>query len=247
MDDVIATARRIQAERYPEAHVVLVAGSLIRGEGTAYSDLDLVVVYSSLPAAYRESFQFDRYPVEAFVHDPDTLEFFFTSIDRPSGIPALPHMVAEGIPVPDATPLSQRLKARAAEVLALGPPPLNTDAERRMRYSVTDIRDDLRGARTYAEAVAAGTQLFEAAANYYFRSHGYWSAKGKAIPIQLALRDAALATQFLAAFEHLFRTGESGLAVEVTDGILASSGGGLFEGFRQDAPPEWRASRGNAV
>jgi hypothetical protein len=243
MDDVLAAARRIYAERHPGANVVLAAGSLVRGDGTAYSDLDLVVVYASLPAAYRESFQFGPYPVEAFVHDPETLEFFFTQVDRPSGIPALPHMVVEGVELPAPTSLSRQLKARAADLLALGPPPLTDEEERGMRYAVTDVLDDLRGARTFAEAAAAGAQLFETSANYYFRSRGHWSARGKAIPAQLTRCDAGLAQLYLEAFEHLFRTGEPRRAIAVIDRILEGHGGGLFEGFRLDAPADSRVRR----
>jgi hypothetical protein len=42
---------------------------------SAYSDLDLVVIYKRLPNAYGESFRFDDMPVEALIHDP-TLNYF---------------------------------------------------------------------------------------------------------------------------------------------------------------------------
>ena len=73
-NDVLDAAHAIWSQRYSGADVVLAAGSIVRGEATAYSDLDLVVVYSKLPCAYRESFSFHGLPVEAFVHDPETLE-----------------------------------------------------------------------------------------------------------------------------------------------------------------------------
>src|SRR5690349_7126567 len=103
--DVLAVARLVVSQRYPGAAVAFAAGSLVRGEGTAYSDLDLVVVYPTLPAAYRESFRFDGLPVEVFVHDPGTLEYFFVEMDAASGIPALPQMVVEGHEIPGANAL----------------------------------------------------------------------------------------------------------------------------------------------
>src|SRR5262245_32015520 len=115
-EPIIAAANAIQAERYSNAAAVFAAGSILRGEGTPFSDLDLVVVFAQLPCAYRESFTFEGYPVEAFVHDPETLEYFFLEIDRPSGIPALPQMVVEGIEVPASSELSRELKRRAAAV-----------------------------------------------------------------------------------------------------------------------------------
>ena len=103
---------------------MFLAGSLVREEGTPYSDLDLVVVFKRLPTAYRESFHFQGYPVEAFVHDPETLNYFFTEVDRPSGIPSLMQMVVEGVEVPDTTSPALRLKQLAESVLAMGPPAL---------------------------------------------------------------------------------------------------------------------------
>ena len=74
---IVAVANAIRAERYPDAAVMFAAGSIVRGEGTAFSDLDLVIVHGRLDRAYRESFRYDRVPVEAFVHDPETLGTFF--------------------------------------------------------------------------------------------------------------------------------------------------------------------------
>jgi nucleotidyltransferase-like protein len=239
---ILDAVHAIRRERYPGSDSVLVAGSLVRGEGTAYSDLDLVVVYSTLPAAYRESFRFGTYPVEAFVHDPNTLEYFFTQVDRPSGIAALPNMVSEGVEIPGPTELTRRLKNRAVEILAEGPPPLSIEDEQRLRYLVSDVLDDLRGVRGFAETIAVGSQLFEALANYYFRSHGFWSACGKAIPNQLARRDASLASRYAESFEALFRTGDGTLVIAIAEEILEPKGGLLFEGYRSEAPANWRTT-----
>jgi len=39
--------------KYPGASVIFLAGSIVRGESTPFSDLDLVVIFDKLPAAYR--------------------------------------------------------------------------------------------------------------------------------------------------------------------------------------------------
>lgn len=44
----IEAGRRLLKERFAGASLIFVAGSVIRGEGTASSDLDLVVVYTKL-------------------------------------------------------------------------------------------------------------------------------------------------------------------------------------------------------
>jgi hypothetical protein len=240
--DVLAAARLVMSQRYPDAAVAFAAGSLVRGEGTAYSDLDLVVVYPTLPAAYRESFRFQGLPVEVFVHDPETLEYFFVEMDAASGIPALPQMVVEGHEVPAATDLSGRLKARAAAIIGAGPPRLDAETERRRRYLLTDLLDDLRGWRSADELMACGARLFEDLADYHLRAAGRWSAKGKAIPVALRRADAALCAEYCAAFESLFGAKEIGPVVRLAEELLQSNGGLLFEGYRSDAPASWRTT-----
>jgi predicted nucleotidyltransferase len=151
---IIGLANAIRSTRFDGANAVFAAGSIVRGEGTATSDLDLVVVYPRLECAYRESFIFDGFPVEAFVHDAETLEYFFLELDRPSGIPALPQMIVEGVEIPASTEVSQALKQRAVAIIAMGPPPLDSPTEQRMRYFVSDSLDDLRAPRSRDELMA---------------------------------------------------------------------------------------------
>src|SRR5215204_7040078 len=106
-------------ERYSGARVLFLGGSVIRGEATPASDLDVVVVYERLPNAYREAFVHEEWPVEAFVHDEETLERFFEA-DRLRGLPALMSMVGEGVEVPEASEFSARWKRRAVELLEAG-------------------------------------------------------------------------------------------------------------------------------
>lgn len=240
---IVAVANAIRGERYPDAAAVFAAGSIVRGEGTAFSDLDLVIVHGRLDRAYRESFRYDRVPVEAFVHDPETLEYFFQEVDRPSGVPALAHMVFEGIEIPGANDLSRILKDRAASFIAAGPPALDAEGERRLRYVVTDLLDDLRGAQSDDDRVAIGSRLYEQLADYYFRNRGWWSAKGKAIPRLLRQADAELCEKYCRSFEALFKAGESGAIIGLAEELLRASGGPLFEGYRADAPPAWRKAR----
>jgi predicted nucleotidyltransferase len=83
-ESAIDAARKVARTRYPDAVLLLVAGSIVRGEGTPHSDLDLVVVYPKIEAAFRESFVFDGLPVDTLVHDPETLHYFFVDVE-PSG------------------------------------------------------------------------------------------------------------------------------------------------------------------
>lgn len=47
--------RRILISKFPDARTIFLAGSVIRGEGTPSSDLDLVVMFEHLEHGWRES------------------------------------------------------------------------------------------------------------------------------------------------------------------------------------------------
>lgn len=244
---IIGVANAIRSDRYQDASAVLAAGSIVRGEGTASSDLDLVVVYATLPCAYRESFRFDGYPVEAFVHDRETLEYFFFEVDRPSGVPTLPRMVVEGVEIPAANDMSHALKQLAAALIAAGPPRLDTQTERRMRYFVSDLIDDLRAPRSRDELVATGSRLYEQLADYHLRRQGLWSAKGKAVPRVLRQIDPELCMKYCQSFNTLFSLGDPTSVIHLAEDLLRAAGGPLFEGYRADAPPTWRKPKRDAA
>jgi hypothetical protein len=226
--------------RYPDASVIFLAGSIIRDEATPFSDLDLVVIFDQLPAAYRESFHFQGFPIEAFVHDPETLNYFLFEVDRPSGIPSLAQMIFEGIEIPEPNDVSRSLKQLATSVMQLGPPELSEEDVRKLRYDITNLADDIRQPRSKDELVAAGAELYEALANYYFRTNMLWSAKGKSIPRILRQADADLSLRYAASFAELFAQSHPENVVALVEEILRPRGGFLFEGHRLGAPAHYR-------
>jgi hypothetical protein len=239
-ESLIAIANAVYRERYSDAQALFLAGSLIRGEGTSTSDLDLVVVFKQLQAAYRESFLFGQRRVEAFVHDPETLRYFFANVDGVSGVPSLQAMVSEGIEIPRPTQLSQSLKELAKQIIAGGPPPWEKSEIDASRYMITNLIDDLREPRSRAEQTACASTLYSAIANHYLRTRGQWSAKDKTIPRQLRRHAASFSENFDAAFEALFRDGDSHKVNALAEEMLAFDGGWLFDGYAVRAPADWR-------
>jgi hypothetical protein len=230
----VEVVHEIFRERYAEARVVFLGGSVMRGEATPSSDLDIVVVYERLPNAYREAFVYGGWPVEAFVYDVGTLGEFFES-DRRRGVPALLSMVWEGVEVPGASEFSGGWKRRALELLEAGPPPWDEEELTLRRYRLTDWVDDMKFPRSPEELVATGAWLYQDAAEFYFRTRGLWSAHSKTIPRRLREADAGFAERFLCAFDALFAEKRPGPAVELVAELLEPFGGLLFEGFRREA------------
>lgn len=227
--------------RYKGADCIFVGGSVGRGEATAHSDLDLVVVFPKVTAAYRESFQHMGWPVEAFIHDAETLRYFFQNVDPQLGRATLAEMIAEGHEAPAATSLSQELKRMADEVLRAGPPALDEADVQDRRYHISELIDDLRAPRNRQEMLAAGAYLYNELADFYFRSRRGWSGTGKAILKRMKKVDPTFARRFSEAFDDLFINGQQKRVIDLTEELLAPSGGFLFEGYRRDVPSSWRA------
>jgi hypothetical protein len=240
MDELKELVTGLHREKYPDADVLYLAGSVVRGEGTKTSDLDIVVLYDSLPNAYRESFIYGGWSVEAFVHDPETFKYFIQKVDAPTGVPSLAAMVTEGVELPSATSLSQRIKSIASDFLRAGPVQWSAKEIDSSRYLISDLIEDLREPRSQSEMYAVAIQLYNAISNHYFRSKGLWSAKGKTIPRQLRKVDSTFSRKFESAFESAFAKGKTEDLISLAGDLLSAHGGFLFEGHRLEAPQEWK-------
>ncbi|MBB6366749.1 hypothetical protein FHR56_001862 [Xanthomonas sacchari] len=236
----LALAHSLLSTRYADAAFGFAAGSILRGEGTHLSDLDLVVVYAHLPAARRESFLTGGVPVEAFVHDPGTLAWFLDE-DAARGRPSLLHMIAEGHIVGTATDAAHALQAQVAARLQAGPPALTPAQRDALRYEITDLIDDLCGERSAAEIVAIGALLHPRLAELALRGRGHWYGSGKWVPRLLARMDPAVGARFEQAFATLFASADCAPVLALAQQELAAHGGRLFDGDCRTAPADWRA------
>ena len=221
--DPFTTARAVLREKFPTARLAFVAGSFNRGEATDSSDIDLVVVFDRLEHAWRESFTFGGWPVEAFVHDPETLAAFLRG-DAGRGQAILMTMILEGPAIPQDCALAGELKTLAAAMLTQGPPPWDTETLEQKRYAVTDIVDDLRDPRTPLEAAALLGALHEELGEFYFRSRRLWSSSRKHIPRRLDKADPDLARRWSKAFLAAW-AGERGDVIQLAAEILQPFGG----------------------
>jgi predicted nucleotidyltransferase len=232
--------KRILKLKFPEAKVIFLAGSVVRGEGTAYSDLDLVVVFEKIKTAWRDSFYFEGWPVEVFIHDFETIRYFFTELDYKVGIPSLANMVTQGIEIPTSTEFSDRIKKMAKETIEAGPPAWSPKDLQWARYSVTDLCDDLREPRSTAELVATAVRLYKTLSNFYLRSQRLWSGSGKHIPKRLAQVDLSFAKKFDEAFQNVFSKHDASQVLSLAENVLNPYGGFLFENAFAECPVEWR-------
>jgi hypothetical protein len=234
-------AKDLLETRYQGADCVFVAGSVGRGEASAYSDLDLIVLYPDVSHAYRESFTHKGWPVEASVHDLETLRYFLYKVERPEASASLAEMVKEGFEVPQGTSRSAQAKIMASEVLADGPPTLSEEECDEWRYRLSALIDDIREPRSRHELMAAAALAYGELARFHLRMNLKWVSHGKSLPRRLRLADGAEARRFEEAFDAVFARGEARGVVALAEDLLKPHGGFLFEGHRREAPAGWRS------
>ncbi|MDP9633762.1 UNVERIFIED_ORG: putative nucleotidyltransferase [Ensifer adhaerens] len=238
----VRTAETILNERYPGALFAIVASSILRGEGTPSSDIDLVVLHEHLSNAWRESFIAGGFPVEAFVHDFETLNWFVDQ-DLASGYPVLLDMVAGGTVVGRDIDRGLALQNEAKARLSCGPGPLKAERRDMLRYQITDLLDDLRDRRPTAEMRAIAAALHQPLCDLALLGRGHWSGKGKWLPRLLQRLDPALAQRFDDAF-RLAGEAQPDVLVTLAQDELERQGGPLFDGDRRDAPQTARRQGG---
>lgn len=85
---------------FPNCQGALLAGSVVRGEATGTSDLDIIIFDEKVLASYRQSLIEYDWPIEVFVHNLNSYKSFFEA-DYKRARPSLPRMVSEGLIIKD--------------------------------------------------------------------------------------------------------------------------------------------------
>jgi hypothetical protein len=228
MDPYIA-AEQFTLRHFPNCHGALLAGSVVRGEATETSDLDIVIFDKNLKTAYRESVIEFGWNIEVFVHNLTSYKEFFKS-DCERARPSLPKMVSEGIVLKDCGILDL-IKHEAIELLDRGPEEWSADTIKVKRYFISDALDDLIGSNNRAEEIFIANTLAEFVSEFVLRTNRQWIGTSKWIVRSLRNYDEKFAGHFVEAFDTFYKTGDKNKVIEMVDEILKPFGGRLFQGF----------------
>lgn len=225
----VEAAKRFIAEKFPDCQAALLAGSVVRDEETATSDLDIVVFNEKVESAYRESHIEDGWPIEVFVHNFTSYKVFFKE-DCERARPSLPRMVSEGIVIIDSRVLSL-IKEEANELLKKGPAVWSIDTIEMKRYMITDALDDLIGSTIRAEELFIANTLADAIHEFVLRTNVQWTGASKWIVRALNQFDKNFAQTFVQAFDAFYKTGHKDDIIALADEVLKPHGGRLLDGF----------------
>jgi GNAT superfamily N-acetyltransferase len=236
LDDAVVTARALVAGRFPEARAAWLAGSVVSGTATPTSDLDITVLLPGPPAPFRESLEYDGWPVELFVHSRESVAHWIAK-DLERRRPTLVRLISSGVVLMDADGAGSALAEECASLLAAGPGALS-DAERdAMRYGLTDLLDDLADCTEPVMTAAVGFATWEAAARLLLAADGRWWGTGKWLVRELRDFDAAHGSSYaLRLHAGLVSAAERDpvLLAVVAEEILDAAGGRLWAGYRAE-------------
>jgi hypothetical protein len=230
--EALAAAHALIEQYFPECSTAFLAGSVIRGESTATSDLDIVIITNREGTPYRESFREFGWPIEAFVNNMTSYRDFFAN-DIRGRRPMLPTMCAEGIILRDSEGLAQSIKDEACMLLDQGPEPLSPSEVVNIRYRITDMLDDFIGSEKFGESFFIASNVAVAASSLILGYHKRWIGYGKSVLRELNKFDPHLAMQLQRAVEVFCSQGVKDDLIQFADEALNLVGGRLFEGYLQ--------------
>lgn len=222
-------ATRFIRQNFPNCDGALLAGSVVRGQETSTSDLDIIVFDSVVKKSYRESIMAFGWPIEVFVHNLTSYKEFFES-DCKRARPSLPRMVAEGVTILDKGELSSIIK-EAQWLLEKGPEKWSSITIEVKRYFITDVLNDFIGATDRAEEIFIANTLADYVSEFVLRTNNRWIGSSKWIIRSLREFDEEFTHIFVDAFDTYYRTGNKLNVVDLVEGVLEPYGGRLFEGY----------------
>lgn len=225
--DHLAVAERFVATRFPGAAIAVVGGSTVRGNRTATSDIDLLLIGDGMFDGDRTSlaatYAFEGEIVEVFAYTPDQFELW-AQRDVDNHRPVLLDILLNGAAVRDDG--LEAIRARWRPVVDAGPTPAPEQLALR-RYMATDLLYDLQDLTDPVERTLVRGMLFERLAELILLSEGHWIATGKHLPRRLRALDPDRAARLgdpLAAGDH------AGF-LAAADAELERLGGRLQAGF----------------
>ncbi|MEU8227255.1 nucleotidyltransferase domain-containing protein [Kribbella sp. NPDC048915] len=226
--ELMDLARAVVSELYPDARAGWLGGSVVRGDAGPTSDLDITVLLDGPPAPLRKSLVYAGWPVELFVHTEESLRFFADK-DQARRQPTMMRLVGESVVLVDLDGLGERLQREYLAEVKAGPKPLSADELDLLRYTITNLLDDLTDASGDAR-LAVASVLWQDAARLLLTGAGHWSGTGKGLLREVVAYDVARGTDYASSLLDEVRASDDRL-VETVDRVLAPYGGRLFGGF----------------
>lgn len=231
----IEVARRLVRDRFPDAEQAWLAGSVVRGEATATSDLDITVLDETV-LVHQESLCYEGWPVELFVNCEAGIRHFVAK-DLSHRKPSTARLVAHGVAlIPGAG--GAELRDYCEHVLTSGPGRMSPEDLTAERYALSDLLDDLRASAPGPIGTAIAVKTWRCAIELVLAVNGRWNGGGKWLARELLAFDLEAGTTWTSRLDHALRRALEGDSTELehaATAVLDEAGGRLWEGYYQAA------------
>lgn len=223
-------AQKFIEENYENCRAAILAGSVVRGEATATSDLDIIIITRCSQAPYRVSQYRNAWPVEAFVHTEKSF-YEYSRQDLERRLPRLPLMISEGLILKDENGLAVSLKNYSLDIIQQGVKPLSRAELCQQRYEITELLDDLIGSSQPEQDYFIINELIITLGNLILVCNGEWKARGKWVARALKNLDQVLYREMIQSLQVFYQQGDKKRLLAFMERELKRCGGRLFAGF----------------
>ena len=217
---------RLVTGRYPTALAAVASGSTVRGEDKQHSDIDVVVVGAFDDVPGHEAIMFEDWPVELYLHTPQSLVDTSNRQAVVNRRVLLPHLFSTGEVLIDKDGTGGRLRQELADIITKGAPLPSSDELDVFRHRITNRINDLLDPRPLGERLFAASRLAHDVASLKLLSNGHWLSKGKAIHRGLTEVDEEFAKRLASAWASVGADPDALIAV--ADESIKPLGGRLF-------------------
>lgn len=226
------TALQFTNRVFPDASVIILAGSVASGRMTERSDLDLLMMDDTQESPFHACYVESGWLIEAFVLTRKSYKKLYR-LNYAAGLGSLQRMCAEGKLIKDDGS-GTALQAEALKLFSKGPPPWSLDDMNRKRYEITECLEGLSYTMQNGEELFVAGKLAQLLHEFVLRVNGHWVGDGKWMVRALNHFDPKFCARYVSTFQRFYKTGQQEELIHLADEILEPFGGRLFEGFRQE-------------
>lgn len=215
---------------------LLVSGSLVRGEGHARSDLDLVVLWRR-PGRQRLQRRFDGVPAEVFANSHDWLQHTLRR-EAQEARPVMAHLLATGVLLHDEDGRLAALVTLAQAQWQTGPAPTPAWLQAQRYRAATAVEDALDLAqRDDGDARLARHRAVEALLDHAFVARGHFLPRAKQRLALLQALDPAAASALGAVLDARDAATASAALSEAAQRLIGTDGFFEWDSPVEDDPP----------
>ena len=226
-------AREFVATHFPDCLSAVLFGSVARGEATATSDLDIIIVTHEDISPYRKSYHEYGWFIETFVgsrkYNEEKVRRF-----RGRHIPSFLTSYAEGVILKDHHDFAQGLQEEAIAILERGPDELTRQEIDAYRYVITDWLDDFVDSKSYEESLFIAYDLVAKVGEFLLAYNRKWVGERKWLYRALQKLDQELADHLIEELKSFYQTGSKEGLIGIVVRVLDLAGGKLYEGYSRD-------------